>query len=101
MQPYAWGMNGTTFGNDTPIRTSPGKPGPTAMSNMTMMAHPMHIHGHTWSLPGMGACARTRCWSCRCRLSLPTCRRTIPGKWAYHCHNIYHAEIGMMTTLQY
>ena len=24
------------------------------MRNMSMMAHPMHIHGHTWSLPGNG-----------------------------------------------
>ena len=24
-----------------------------------------------------------------------------PGVWMYHCHNIYHAELGMMTTLRY
>ena len=24
-----------------------------------------------------------------------------PGQWAAHCHNIYHAEAGMMTTLSY
>jgi FtsP/CotA-like multicopper oxidase with cupredoxin domain len=24
-----------------------------------------------------------------------------PGQWATHCHNIYHAEAGMMTTLSY
>ena len=24
-----------------------------------------------------------------------------PGAWMLHCHNIYHAEIGMMTSLQY
>lgn len=24
-----------------------------------------------------------------------------PGRWTYHCHNIYHAEVGMMTPLQY
>jgi FtsP/CotA-like multicopper oxidase with cupredoxin domain len=24
-----------------------------------------------------------------------------PGEWAEHCHNIYHAEAGMMTTLSY
>ena len=24
-----------------------------------------------------------------------------PGQWATHCHNIYHAETGMMTTLSY
>ena len=24
-----------------------------------------------------------------------------PGQWATHCHNIYHAEAGMMTALSY
>jgi len=24
-----------------------------------------------------------------------------PGQWATHCHNIYHAEAGMMTTLSH
>lgn len=24
-----------------------------------------------------------------------------PGEWMLHCHNIYHAEIGMMTTMRY
>ena len=24
-----------------------------------------------------------------------------PGTWAYHCHNIYHAETGMTTVLGY
>ena len=24
-----------------------------------------------------------------------------PGQWAFHCHNAYHQEAGMMTTLSY
>jgi FtsP/CotA-like multicopper oxidase with cupredoxin domain len=24
-----------------------------------------------------------------------------PGQWALHCHNIYHAEAGLMTVLSY
>ncbi len=24
-----------------------------------------------------------------------------PGLWMLHCHNIYHSESGMMTTLAY
>jgi FtsP/CotA-like multicopper oxidase with cupredoxin domain len=24
-----------------------------------------------------------------------------PGQWAPRCHNIYHAEAGMVTTLNY
>jgi FtsP/CotA-like multicopper oxidase with cupredoxin domain len=101
MQPYAWGMNGTTFGNDTPIRTSPGKRVRLQMSNMTMMAHPMHIHGHTWSLPGNGGLRKDTVLVLPMQTVTADLQADNPGKWAYHCHNIYHAEIGMMTTLQY
>ena len=24
-----------------------------------------------------------------------------PGAWALHCHNIYHAEAGMVTVVSY
>jgi FtsP/CotA-like multicopper oxidase with cupredoxin domain len=24
-----------------------------------------------------------------------------PGKWAFHCHNLYHMQAGVMTTVQY
>ena len=24
-----------------------------------------------------------------------------PGRWAYHCHNGYHMEAGMMTSVEY
>jgi FtsP/CotA-like multicopper oxidase with cupredoxin domain len=101
MQPYAWGMNGTTFGSDTPIRTSPGKRIRLQMSNMTMMAHPMHIHGHTWSLPGNGGLRKDTVLVLPMQTVTADLQADNPGKWAYHCHNIYHAEIGMMTTLQY
>ena len=101
MKPYAWGMNGTTFGSDTPIRTSPGKRVRLQMSNMTMMAHPMHIHGHTWSLPGNGGLRKDTVLVLPMQTITADLQADNPGKWAYHCHNIYHAEIGMMTSLQY
>ena len=48
MQPYAWGINGKVFGQDTPITVKAGQRVRLRMSNMTMMSHPMHLHGHTW-----------------------------------------------------
>ncbi|MEI9987339.1 MAG: multicopper oxidase domain-containing protein [Aliidongia sp.] len=24
-----------------------------------------------------------------------------PGRWAFHCHNLYHMAAGMMTSVQY
>jgi FtsP/CotA-like multicopper oxidase with cupredoxin domain len=101
MQPYAWGMNGTTFGRDTPIRTSQGARVRLQMTNETMMAHPMHIHGHTWSLPGNGGLRKDTVLVLPMQTVTADLEADNPGKWAYHCHNIYHAEIGMMTSLQY
>ena len=101
MNPYAWGMNGTTFGSDTPISTSQGKRVRLQMANMTMMAHPMHIHGHTWSLPGNGGLRKDTVLVLPMQTITADLQADNPGKWAYHCHNIYHAEIGMMTSLQY
>lgn len=101
MKPYAWGMNGTTFGNDTPIRTSLGRRLRVQMSNLTMMVHPMHIHGHTWSLPGNGGLRKDTVLVLPMQTVTADLQADNPGIWAYHCHNIYHAEIGMMTTLQY
>ena len=101
MKPYAWGINGTTFGSDTPISTSPGKRVRLQMANMTMMAHPMHIHGHTWSLPGNGGLRKDTVLVLPMQTITADLQADNPGKWAYHCHNIYHAEIGMMTSLQY
>lgn len=101
MQPYAWGMNGVTFGHDTPIRTSPGARLRLQMTNETMMAHPMHIHGHTWSLPGNGGLRKDTVLVLPMQTVTADLQADNPGTWAYHCHNIYHAEIGMMTSLQY
>ncbi|SFR24878.1 Multicopper oxidase [Lentzea waywayandensis] len=64
-----------------------------------MMWHPMHLHGHTFQLPG-GPRKDTA-------IVLPG--QTVvcdfdadnPGQWMVHCHNTYHAEAGMATTLGY
>ncbi len=101
MQPYAWGMNGTMFGSDTPIRTTAGARVRLQMTNETMMAHPMHVHGHTWSLPGNGGLRKDTVLVLPMQTVTADLQADNPGRWAYHCHNIYHAEIGMMTTLQY
>ncbi len=101
MKPYAWGMNGTTFGSDTPISTSPGRRLRLQMTNMTMMAHPMHIHGHTWSLPGSAGLRKDTVLVLPMQTVTADLQADNPGRWAYHCHNTYHAEVGMMTTLQY
>jgi FtsP/CotA-like multicopper oxidase with cupredoxin domain len=74
--------------------------------NASMMAHPMHLHGHQFQVVAIdwkripGAMRDTV-------LVPPLHAVTIavdainPGRWAFHCHHLYHMENGMMTTFSY
>lgn len=101
MAPYAWGINGKKHGEDTPMTVRAGERLRMRITNQTMMVHPMHIHGHTWSLPGSSGLRKDTV------LIKPMASLDVdldadnPGKWSLHCHNIYHMELGMMTTLEY
>jgi FtsP/CotA-like multicopper oxidase with cupredoxin domain len=68
-----------------------------------MLFHPMHLHGHTFQVrDGSRPGARKDTVVVR-----PMQRVTVdleasnPGQWMVHCHNAYHQEAGMMTTLSY
>ena len=73
-------------------------------TNRTMMWHPMHLHGHTFQMldssGGLGARKDST-------IVLPMRSVTValvadnPGMWMLHCHNSYHQEAGMMTSLDY
>lgn len=101
MEPYAWGLNGQVFGQDTPLAVTQGQRLRLRMTNMTMMSHPMHIHGHTWGLPGNGGLRKDTVLVLPMQTVEADLQADNPGQWMLHCHNIYHAEIGMMTSLKY
>jgi len=101
MKPYAWGINGKKFGQDTPTPVSQGQRLRMRMTNMTMMAHPMHVHGHTWSLPASGGLRKDTVLVLPMQTIEADLQADNPGTWMFHCHNIYHAELGMMTSLKY
>ncbi len=48
MAGYIWGMSGE------PIRVRKGERIEVDMMNMSMMAHPMHLHGHHFQIVGIG-----------------------------------------------
>jgi FtsP/CotA-like multicopper oxidase with cupredoxin domain len=106
MAPYAWSMNGAYWPNVTPLMIARGQRVAIEMVNHSMMAHPMHLHGHAFQVvaingaPLAGAVRDTV-------LVPPTGSVTIafdadnPGRWAFHCHNMYHQVTGMMTEVRY
>ncbi|MBF6180949.1 multicopper oxidase family protein [Nocardia otitidiscaviarum] len=103
MREYTWTVNGKAFPDTDPLDVTEGERVRLRFVNRTMMAHPMHLHGHTYQVvtaTGTGPRKDTS-------LVLPM--RTVevdfdannPGRWMTHCHNIYHGEAGMMAELSY
>jgi FtsP/CotA-like multicopper oxidase with cupredoxin domain len=106
MAPYAWSLNGEYWPKVTPLMIATGQRVAIEMLNHTMMPHPMHLHGHAFQVvaingaPLAGAVRDTV-------LVPPMGSVTIafdadnPGRWAFHCHNLYHMMTGMMTEVRY
>jgi FtsP/CotA-like multicopper oxidase with cupredoxin domain len=106
MMPYAWSMNGEYWPKVTPLMIATGQRVVIEMINHSLMAHPMHLHGHVFQVvaingvPLTGAARDTV-------LVPPKGSVTIafdadnPGRWAFHCHNLYHMMTGMMTEVRY
>ena len=100
MAPYRWTINGRTFPDTDPLQLTQGERVRLRFVNHTMMFHPMHVHGHTFALTKNGARKDTAIVRPMTTLDVDLDANN-PGQWATHCHNIYHAETGMMTTLSY
>ena len=99
MSPYAWAINGAPYGKNKPVELEEGKRVRIQLANMTMMSHPMHLHGHTFALPN-GLRKDTVMLKPMQNLAVDL-QADNPGNWMAHCHNAYHAEAGMMAALTY
>lgn len=70
VQTYVWTINGATWANHIPIIAKSGDRLEIVIHNMSMMGHPMPLHGHSFQLVDTGAgrfpgpCA-IRCSCCR------------------------------------
>jgi len=100
MAPYRWTINGNAFPDGEPLPVKAGERVRLRFQNMSMMFHPMHIHGHTFGLVRGGARKDTVIVRPMQTVEVDFDANN-PGQWAAHCHNIYHAETGMMTSLSY
>lgn len=98
-----WLINGAAFGEHKPLEISADERVRLTMRNHSMMFHPMHLHGHTFAVAGRsGAGIRKDTINVLPMQTLSVdLQADNPGQWAMHCHNIYHAELGMMTVVSY
>ncbi|MEU7108911.1 multicopper oxidase family protein [Streptomyces sp. NPDC046215] len=100
MAAYDWAINKKKYTPGQRYPVAAGERVRLVFVNDTTMWHPMHLHGHTFALPGGGPRKDTA-------IVLPGRRLEVdfdadnPGLWMLHCHNVYHSESGMMTVLGY
>jgi FtsP/CotA-like multicopper oxidase with cupredoxin domain len=103
---YLWGFNGKSMMHDVLFNVRSGERVEIAIQNMTMMAHPMHLHGHYFKVVAIGD---TRIdGAVRDTILIPPGERVSiqfdadnPGNWAFHCHHLYHMNSGMMAAMGY
>jgi len=101
---YRWRINGRTFDDRVPLGLRQGQRVRLIFDNRTSMFHPMHLHGHTFQVVGPAGAPGPRKDTVIVRPDEQIAVDLIadnPGQWVLHCHNIYHMEAGMMTTLSY
>jgi FtsP/CotA-like multicopper oxidase with cupredoxin domain len=100
MSPY-WTINGRVYPNSDDITIKPGERVRFEYFNMSMMPHPMHLHGHFFEVVGTGGKTGVRIK--KDTLIIPAHMGSgavefvadNPGIWFHHCHNLYHLAGGM------
>jgi CopA family copper-resistance protein len=103
MERFMWSINGKRFGEDEPIRLNYGERLRLTMVNDTMMNHPMHLHGMWMELENGHGELIPRVHTVNVqpaeRLSLLV-TVDAPGRWAFHCHILYHMDAGMFQVVE-
>ncbi|RAK60204.1 copper resistance system multicopper oxidase [Phenylobacterium hankyongense] len=99
MERFMWGFDGEKFSETTkPYAFREGERVRVTLINDTMMAHPIHLHGHLFEVV-QGAPAEHRPRKHTVTV-LPGGKVSwdftpVPGDWAFHCHMLYHMHAGM------
>lgn len=103
---YVWMLNGAVHGEHRPLAVAAGERVEVTMVDQTTMAHPMHLHGHHFQVVAIdgerfeGAMRDTVLVPAGGRVTIAFDADN-PGRWAFHCHHLYHMAGGMMTTVEY
>ncbi len=91
MAPYVWTINGATYDVRRPRGHVRSEGMALRLANMSMMSHPIHLHGHTFQIgPGGDRQGPQGHHS-----AAPMARagggpgQDNPGAWMLHCHNAY------------
>jgi CopA family copper-resistance protein len=99
MEKFSWSFDGKKFMDAEPIKLKYGERVRITLINDTMMTHPIHLHGMWSDLENEKNEFQVR----KHTIDMPPGTKrsyrvtaNALGRWAYHCHMLYHMEAGMM-----
>ncbi len=103
MERFMWSIDGVPFEKSEPIHFNHGERLRLTMVNDTMMNHPMHLHGMWMELENGHGELIPRVHTVNVKpaehISL-LITADAPGKWAFHCHVLYHMDAGMFRVVE-
>ena len=98
MERFAWSFDGIKFADAEPLRLTYGERLRIVLVNDTMMSHPIHLHGMWSDVEDDAGEFHLR----KHIVDMPPgtkrsfrARADALGRWAFHCHLLYHMEAGM------
>ncbi|MBE0663859.1 MAG: multicopper oxidase domain-containing protein [Bacteroidales bacterium] len=104
MNRYVWSLNGIPLSEADKIKIKGGEITRITLNNMTMMHHPMHLHGHFFRVINENG-ERS---PLKHTVNVPPMQKVIIefhneeyGDWFFHCHVLYHMMVGMSRVFSY
>ena len=98
MERFVWSFDGVKFSDAEPLRLTYGERMRVVLVNDTMMAHPIHLHGMWSDIEDDAGEFHLR----KHVVDMPPgtkrsfrVRADALGRWAFHCHLLYHMAAGM------
>jgi CopA family copper-resistance protein len=98
MERFAWSFDGIKFSSAEPVQLTYGERLRIVLVNDTMMGHPIHLHGMWSDLEDDDGNFLVR----KHTVDMPPGTKRgyrvtadALGRWAYHCHLLFHMEAGM------
>jgi hypothetical protein len=104
MNRYIWSMNGVPLSETDKIKIKGDQVTRITLNNLTMMHHPMHLHGHFFRVINKNG----EYSPLKHTVNVPPMQEvTIEfygeeyGDWFFHCHILYHMMGGMARVISY
>ncbi len=103
MERFMWSFNGEKFSEAPPLKFNLGERLRITLVNDSMMTHPIHLHGMWSEIETPAGEFQVRKHTVNVnpaqKISYAVTADAM-GRWAYHCHLLYHMEAGMFREVE-